>query len=120
TAPPIWSRSRRCFSPTRTCRSGCVAAVRSIRPTARHSTAATRAATRTIRRSPERGRIGAHGVLPELAEHDRQPAASGHTRRGKFFLEKYNEFTMENSRQLQCKALRKLQKIHRRKNNGKQ
>jgi hypothetical protein len=27
---------------------------------------------------------------------------------------------MENARQLQCKALRRLEKIRRRKNNGKQ
>jgi hypothetical protein len=38
----------------------------------------------------------------------------------KNFSEKYNRFTMENARQLQCKALRRLQKIRRRKNNGKQ
>jgi hypothetical protein len=41
-------------------------------------------------------------------------------RRRKIFLEKYNRSTMENARQLQCKALRRLQKIRRRKNNGKQ
>jgi hypothetical protein len=39
---------------------------------------------------------------------------------GKFFQEKYNGFTMAKARQLQCKALRKLQKIRRRNNNGKQ
>ena len=35
-------------------------------------------------------------------------------------FEKYNRFTMENPRQLQCKALRELEKSRRRKNNGKQ
>src|SRR5262249_48615744 len=34
-------------------------------------------------------------------------------------LEKYKRFTRENARQLQCKALRKLEKSRRRKNNGK-
>jgi hypothetical protein len=34
--------------------------------------------------------------------------------------EKYNRSTMENARQLQCKALRTLAKIRRRKNNGEQ
>src|ERR1043165_7940169 len=58
TAPPTPSRSHRCFSPIRTCRSGCAAAGRSIRPTARRSTAATSAAIRTTRRSPESGHCG--------------------------------------------------------------
>ena len=39
---------------------------------------------------------------------------------GKIFLEKYNRFTMKNARQLQYKALRELEKISRRRNNGKQ
>jgi hypothetical protein len=34
------------------------------------------------------------------------------------FREKYNRSTMENARQLQCKALRRLQKIRRHNNNG--
>ena len=38
----------------------------------------------------------------------------------KNFREKYNRSTMENARQLQCKALRKLQKSRQRRNNGKQ
>jgi hypothetical protein len=41
-------------------------------------------------------------------------------KRRKNFLEKYNRFTMKNARQLQCKALCRLQKSRRRKNNGKQ
>jgi hypothetical protein len=41
-------------------------------------------------------------------------------KRRKNFPEKYNRFTMENARQLQCKALSELEKSRRRKNNGKQ
>src|SRR5262249_19632881 len=36
------------------------------------------------------------------------------------FEKKYNRFTMENSRQLQCNSLRRREKSRRRKNNGKQ
>jgi hypothetical protein len=35
-------------------------------------------------------------------------------------IEKYNRFTMAKARQLQCKALRRLQKIRQRNNNGEQ
>jgi hypothetical protein len=41
------------------------------------------------------------------------------SRTAKIFSEKYKRFTMENARQLQGKALRRLEKIRRRKNNGK-
>ena len=49
-ATPIWCRSRRCSSPIRTCHTGCVAAVPSLRPSARLSMAAARVAIRIIRR----------------------------------------------------------------------
>src|SRR5690242_18950570 len=42
------------------------------------------------------------------------------SRRRKNFSEKYNRSAMENAHQLQCKALRRLEKIRRRKNNGEQ
>src|SRR5262249_39032876 len=38
----------------------------------------------------------------------------------KIFSKKYNGFTMENTRQIQCKALDELEKIRRRKNNEEQ
>jgi hypothetical protein len=38
----------------------------------------------------------------------------------KNFSKKYNRFTMEHARQLQCKALRRLEKIRQRNNNGEQ
>jgi hypothetical protein len=38
----------------------------------------------------------------------------------KSFWEKYNRSAMENTRQLQCKALRELEKSRRRNNNGEQ
>src|SRR5690242_4038644 len=42
------------------------------------------------------------------------------SRRRKNFSEKYNRSAMENAHQLQCKALRRLEKIRRRKNDGEQ
>src|SRR6185437_1781279 len=49
-APPISYHLQRCSSPTRICRSGCAAAARSIRQSARRSTAAAQAGIRIIRR----------------------------------------------------------------------
>jgi len=66
-------------------------------------------------------------VLPRRNLDARLPAhlirrwGSGASRaRTKNFREKYNRSTMENARQLQCKALRGREKIRRRRNNGKQ
>jgi len=58
----------------------------------------------------------------EAFSHSHPDQVDGLTgpKRPKIFREKYNRFTTENAPQLQCKALRRLQKIRRRNNNGEQ
>src|ERR1700756_2425036 len=57
---------------------------------------------------------------PRASRFRVSPQGCSPTGSPKNFREKYNRSTMENARQLQCKALRRREKSRRRRNNGEQ